>query len=369
MRQEFTPQAMSGLLKELYDLPLAGVKQSHQFQTLQTSRLDKTRLLASIPNTPEPSVRPLHLLYLLLTEISVKWPTFELFKCHTRLVTFLPEEAKVRSDGDSAWLVEATSELVKKSYKSVLQFKASIVPHPISDYHLLDVGNDVVFGSHAYLVTSDGLGSENIAIRDRAMIADRKYLLPDVKVGERVTLGSGALTQRGKKYSPGEPYVGSKAGDAVCLSTGRAMQEKGNTRSGIHHMSSDDTLTGSGRDTKKSLGRIQTSHMTSDDTLANARNSSKKDKCQVLAVPVMAADGGTNYDSDDSSTRNVSPFGRAFYLKLAPYRVLGPFAIFCYSSFSHCLHRVLLERSRHHVDSVRRLHCEALSAPGDQRLV
>ncbi|KAH7124703.1 hypothetical protein EDB81DRAFT_664597 [Dactylonectria macrodidyma] len=159
----------------------------------------------------------------------------------------------------------------------------------IGDYHLLDVGNDVVFGSRAHLITSDGIGSEKIAIRDCAMIADRVCLLPGVEIGERTTMGSGALTRRDKEYAPGGTFVGSKGGDAVCLSSGHGVKEEPTARSRIQHLSSDDTLTGYGYASKK--------------------------------------------PSDNASTQNVSPFGRAFYLKLAPYHVLGPFAIFCYSSF------------------------------------
>ncbi|KAH7124767.1 hypothetical protein EDB81DRAFT_890220 [Dactylonectria macrodidyma] len=113
----------------------------------------------------------------------------------------------------------------------------------IGDYHLLDVGNDVVFGSWAHLVTSDGTGSEMVTIGDRAMIADRACLLPGVEVGERVTMGSGALTQSGKQYLAGGTYVGSRGGDSVCLSTGRQPHKKvtsGSKR--MRHQSSDDTL-------------------------------------------------------------------------------------------------------------------------------
>ncbi|KAH6892875.1 hypothetical protein B0T10DRAFT_400310 [Thelonectria olida] len=162
----------------------------------------------------------------------------------------------------------------------------------IGDYHLLDVGNDVIFGSRAHLITTDGIGSGTIVIRDRAMIADRVCLLPSVDIGERVTMGSGALTRRGKQYPAGGTYVGSKDGDAVCLSTGRDVQVR-------------------------SMSRPHMQAMSGIDTLAGHRHTEKKGPSTT----------------DDDSADNLSPFGRAFYLKLAPYRVLGPFTIFCYSSF------------------------------------
>ena len=204
----------------------------------------------------------------------------------------------------------------------------------IGDYHLLDVGNDVVFGSRAHLITSDGFGSENIRIRDRAMIADRVCLLPGVDIGERATMGSGALTRRGKAYPADGTFVGSKGGDAVCLSSGPRMHGRQLPRSRIHHMTSDDTLAGDRPFSAKNLSRKKIHHMSSDDTLAESRKSSKRNQYKLSADTCMTSDS----DSDDQaevsfSTDDLSPFGRAFYLKLAPYRVLGQVSIFCYSSF------------------------------------
>ncbi|KAM7185000.1 hypothetical protein V8F20_011984, partial [Naviculisporaceae sp. PSN 640] len=125
----------------------------------------------------------------------------------------------------------------------------------IGDYHLLDVGDDVVFGSRANLVTSDGVGSEMVTIKKKAMVADRVTLMPGAVVGENTVLGSGALTKRGKTYVDGGVYVGAKGGDAVCLSTGNPKSE---------------------------------------------------------------------------SEADSTPFGRAFYLGQAPYRVLGQLTIAAY---------------------------------------
>lgn len=208
----------------------------------------------------------------------------------------------------------------------------------IGDYHLLDVGNDVVFGSRAHIVTTDGTGSEKVTIRDRAMIADRVCLHPGVEIGERTTMGSGALTRRGQSYAANGTFVGSKGGDAVCLSTGRdATQEKKQAPlSRMQHMSSDDTLAGDRQVRTKQSGRTRIQHMSSDDTLAETRDPSKKQRYRVTADPFMTSDSDTDDSGSErspSAAQDISPFGRAFYLKLAPYRVMGPFAIFCYSTF------------------------------------
>lgn len=143
----------------------------------------------------------------------------------------------------------------------------------IGDYHLIDVGDDVAFGSRANLVTSDGIGSEKIVARDRAMVADRVTLMPGVTVGENTGLGSGALTKRGKTYVDGGVYIGSKGGDAVCLSSGN--------------------------------GRVSTEFDMSD--LNDEVVGEKENPCST-------------------------PFGRAFYLGKAPYYVLGQISI-----TAHCV--------------------------------
>lgn len=205
----------------------------------------------------------------------------------------------------------------------------------IGDYHLLDIGNDVVFGSRAHLITSDGIGSEKITIRDRAMIADRVTLLPGVDIGERTTMGSGALTRRGKAYPSQGTFVGSKGGDAVCLTTSHdiASTEKPAPSTAMHHMSSDDTLAGTRGYNGKSRTRTAIQHMSSDDTLADSSQRSRKKNHVITTDRYYASDTDSDYTSPKSrDTQEMSPFGRAFYLRLAPYRVLGPFAIFCYSS-------------------------------------
>ncbi|PKS07245.1 hypothetical protein jhhlp_005847 [Lomentospora prolificans] len=161
----------------------------------------------------------------------------------------------------------------------------------VGDYHLVDVGDDVVFGSRSHFITSDGTSSEPVVIGNNAMIADRVTLLPGVTVGDGTTMGSGALTRRNGLYSPGGTYVGSKGGDAVCLSLTRQN-------------SMADLLKSNERSSEKS-------------TLTSGNSS----------VATSIHDGKTD-DEPESS-----PFGRAFYFKKAPYHVMGPFAIFCYSSF------------------------------------
>lgn len=169
----------------------------------------------------------------------------------------------------------------------------------IGDYHLLDIGNDVVFGSRAHLVTSDGTGSQLIKIGDRAMIADRVTLLPGVEIGEKTTMGSGALTRRNKFYAEGGTYVGSKNGDAVCLTTGASHGAA-----------------------QKEIRELTTRFSSGQDLEANEKG---------FNVSVSDMDGKSKKD-DGLDPDNLSPFGRAFYLKQAPFKVFGLPTIVLYSA-------------------------------------
>lgn len=75
------------------------------------------------------------------------------------------------------------------------------------DPELLEIGDDVVFGSRSELITSDGVGSNKIRIEAGAMIADRVVLLPGTHVGYRTVMGSGSLSARDGYYPDGSTWV------------------------------------------------------------------------------------------------------------------------------------------------------------------
>ncbi|KAF8159331.1 AMP-dependent synthetase and ligase [Crassisporium funariophilum] len=105
------------------------------------------------------------------------------------------------------------------------------------DPELLEIGDDVVFGSRSALITTDRLGSGKIVIDSGAMIADRVVLLPGTHVGRRAIMGSGALGKRNAKYEAGSTWLGNENGEAICLN--RGSKEKFND--------SSDTTTPFGR--------------------------------------------------------------------------------------------------------------------------
>lgn len=171
----------------------------------------------------------------------------------------------------------------------------------IGDYHLLDIGNDVVFGSRAHLVTSDGTGSEPVKVGDRAMIADRVVLLPGVSIGEKTTMGSGALTRRNKTYSDGGTYVGSKDGDALCLNTG------------------------------PSTGAARKGSKAPEFRIPNWSENPDVEAAEEKDAEVSVTEVKGRSDSQPSP-EDLSPFGRAFYLKQATFKVFGLPTIIFYSA-------------------------------------
>ncbi|KMQ47251.1 Bacterial transferase hexapeptide repeat [Trichophyton rubrum] len=79
----------------------------------------------------------------------------------------------------------------------------------VQDYDLLEIGNDVVFGSRSTFVTSDGVGRDRIVIGDGAFVGDHVVALPGVMVGKRTTIGSGALLRRNGSYPDNTTWTGS----------------------------------------------------------------------------------------------------------------------------------------------------------------
>lgn len=83
------------------------------------------------------------------------------------------------------------------------------------DPELLEVEDDVVFGSRSEIFTSDNFGTEKIVVKEGAMIADRVVLLPGTVVGRRTVMGSGALGKRGGVYPDGSTWMGNDGGEAA----------------------------------------------------------------------------------------------------------------------------------------------------------
>ncbi|GAB7347116.1 hypothetical protein MBLNU459_g3241t1 [Dothideomycetes sp. NU459] len=184
------------------------------------------------------------------------------------------------------------------------------------DFDLLDIGNDVVFGSRSHIVTSDGIGSAVVKIGDGAMIADRVTLLPGASVGKGAVFGSGALTRRNQHYGQDTVWVGSKAGEAICLSGGADTQ--GN-------VSQEDLRKELSEKDSKSLPEISLQSTPNPGWMDDEKHS--------FTTPNMSSRASLASFQASQQNATSTPFGRAFYEGKAPYRVFGIFTIFLYSSF------------------------------------
>jgi acyl-CoA synthetase (AMP-forming)/AMP-acid ligase II/acetyltransferase-like isoleucine patch superfamily enzyme len=243
----------------------------------------------------------------------------------------------------------------------------------IQSFDLLEIGDDVVFGSRSHLVTSDGSGSDYVRIKSGAMVADRVVLLPGSELGVKTVMGSGALAKRGKLYADGTTWVGNKNNEAVCLSveakqpevTGHRVEqyyETMNANNDVpHHSHVSSTATTIVRpflDSERSSMHLieksgqcspSPSHYDDSDgfksaleTPADSRkpsiHSHRLDSFASSIAPNSRQSPQHKYEDDvEESPASIrpessSPFGRAFYEGKASYRVWGQFTIFCYSS-------------------------------------
>ncbi|TPX75427.1 hypothetical protein CcCBS67573_g03290 [Chytriomyces confervae] len=93
-------------------------------------------------------------------------------------------------------------------------------PLDLYEYDLLEVGNDVVFGSRSSLMFSDSVESRKITIEEGAMLADRCVVLPGVVIGKNAMIGTGTLLGKNGYYPPGSTWIGAKNGDALLWDAG-----------------------------------------------------------------------------------------------------------------------------------------------------
>jgi acyl-CoA synthetase (AMP-forming)/AMP-acid ligase II/acetyltransferase-like isoleucine patch superfamily enzyme/acyl carrier protein len=184
----------------------------------------------------------------------------------------------------------------------------------IQDFDLIDIGDDVIFGSRSQLITSDGIGCDYVRIGDGAMVADRVTTMPGTFIGEQAVLGSGTLTHRNGVYAPNSVYIGNKDGAPICLSSGSNFSTP--------KMSFDDAA--SKWDEKKvAIEQMTELRPPSPDSNGSSGASS----------PLLGHGSSSSSPSPSCST----PFGRAFYQNQAPYKVYNLFTITMYSTFINIL--------------------------------
>jgi acetyltransferase-like isoleucine patch superfamily enzyme/acyl carrier protein len=88
----------------------------------------------------------------------------------------------------------------------------------IVEYDLLEVGDDVVFGSRSIIMTSTSEHSNRVVLESGAMLADRCIMLPGSTLRQGCVLGSGSLATVDFTGPMGSMWVGNKAGCATMVS-------------------------------------------------------------------------------------------------------------------------------------------------------
>jgi acetyltransferase-like isoleucine patch superfamily enzyme len=97
----------------------------------------------------------------------------------------------------------------------------------IIEFDLLEIGNDVVFGSRTHVICSDTYVSAPVKIGHGAMIADRCVLLPGCTIGRKAVLGSGGLAKKNFHFPDNSVWVGSRGGNALLWDAGtNAIEEE-----------------------------------------------------------------------------------------------------------------------------------------------
>lgn len=206
----------------------------------------------------------------------------------------------------------------------------------IQDFDLVDIGDDVVFGSRSFIVTSDSLGSDFVRVDKGAMVADRVVLQPGTRLGRRAILGSGALTTRDTEYPDNTVWIGNQKGKAVCLS-GRDSSHPASKYEYKSDEKSKSTFS-FGKFSRRSVNVTvkevyKTTPLGTDTDFTNdgeitpysatPYSASEKTQCspaESVKIP---------YDEEAPS---AGPFGRAFYEGKASFYVIGSFGIFLYST-------------------------------------
>lgn len=207
----------------------------------------------------------------------------------------------------------------------------------VKDFDLLEVGDDVVFGSRSYLNTSDSLGSDFVRVDRGAMVADRVILQPGTRLGKRAILGSGALTTRDTEYPDNTVWIGNVKGRAVCLS-GPDNSHPTRKREQKYDVKTSTSKLSLGNWGKKAQVSVKEVYKTTPEST----NPDFSTDGEITPYSPSSDNSGENSPSESLQSSNSStigdeytgagPFGRAFYEGKANFYVIGSLGIFLYAT-------------------------------------
>jgi acetyltransferase-like isoleucine patch superfamily enzyme len=88
------------------------------------------------------------------------------------------------------------------------------------EFDLLEIGDDVVFGSRSFIFCRSVDKCENVILCAGANVADNCLVLPGSIVGKNAVLGSNSVCPEGWFLPPGSVWFGSRGSEPICLEKG-----------------------------------------------------------------------------------------------------------------------------------------------------
>jgi acyl-CoA synthetase (AMP-forming)/AMP-acid ligase II/carbonic anhydrase/acetyltransferase-like protein (isoleucine patch superfamily) len=90
-------------------------------------------------------------------------------------------------------------------------------PVTTGQFDLLEIGDDVVFGSRSAIITSTSNSYEKVIFCAGANISDNTVVLPGSIIGKNAVLGSNTVCPAGRYLPPSSIWLGSREGEPVLL--------------------------------------------------------------------------------------------------------------------------------------------------------
>lgn len=105
--------------------------------------------------------------------------------------------------------------------------------HPLftGEFDLLEIGDDVVFGSRAVIFCTTSDSCEKITLCAGSNISDNTIVLPGSIIGKNAVLGSNSVCPSGRYLSESSVWFGSRGGEPVLLEKGTEPLQGGSIAS------------------------------------------------------------------------------------------------------------------------------------------
>jgi acyl-CoA synthetase (AMP-forming)/AMP-acid ligase II/acetyltransferase-like isoleucine patch superfamily enzyme len=101
------------------------------------------------------------------------------------------------------------------------------------EFDLLEIGDDVVFGSRTVIFCTTADSCEKVTLSAGANVSDNTVVLPGSTIGKNAVLGSNSVCPEGRCLPESSIWLGSRGGDPVMLERGVDMDSDGVIRTTV----------------------------------------------------------------------------------------------------------------------------------------